>query len=68
MKDPIETKQHAAAALLQLIDQRIRSNGVNPPFELADIAVDAIALHAHVLATSKPSHDLAIDAVDQPDG
>ena len=57
MKDPIETKQHAAAALLRLVDQRIQSNGVNPPFELADIAVDAIALHAHVLATSRGSRE-----------
>ena len=36
-------QQQAATALLRLIDQRIRRDGVTPPFELADIAVDAQA-------------------------
>ena len=53
MNDPDQTRRHAVASLLRLIDHRIQGHGVNPPFELADIAVDAIATHADVLAIHK---------------
>ena len=62
-----ETQLKASTALLRLLDQRIRSNGVNPPFELANIAVDRIAEHAIALGTKLHQDALEVDAGDNPD-
>jgi len=62
-------QQQAATALLRLIDQRIRRDGVNPPFELADIAVDAQAELARLvtLATIREAaEDVLIERLANP--
>ena len=61
-----ETRSPAAIALLRLIDQRVQGNAVNPPFELANIAVDQIAAHAIAVANQLRQDGLEVYAHDDP--
>ncbi|KKM67551.1 hypothetical protein LCGC14_1469930 [marine sediment metagenome] len=64
-----ETQQHAATTLLRLVDQRVRTIAVNPPFELADIAVDAQAELARLVtqaAIREAAEDVLIERLANP--
>jgi len=64
MTDVEVTRHNAVHALEEWARQHNKNERANITTRSAEAAVDAIATYAHVLATSKPSHDVTDVDVD----
>ncbi len=64
MTDLERSRSNATAGLLRLIDYRVHNAGCNPPFELADCAIDAITQHVLATANEPTPQQLAENTID----